>query len=148
MKGRKGVSLEDYNSFTVQANSSSTTNTTSQKLKPEITNNSTLASKNVSTEAPHSAASATPSSVKSIEQGTKTIAKEELTKATTTTLSTTTSTTKRPIKKPTITYSADDSDAIRQSEKNINYNVGNEKSTENNPAPKLEQVGRKLKLII
>ncbi|XP_070507134.1 rho GTPase-activating protein gacF [Chironomus tepperi] len=67
-----------------------------------------------------------------------------LSTATTTTTTTTTTklittstakTTPKP-KKPEITYSADDDVKIRESEKNINYNVANEKSDE---IPKVEQ---------
>lgn len=47
----------------------------------------------------------------------------------------TTTTTRKP-KKPEITFSADDDPQIRDSEKNINYNVANEKSDE---LPKVEQ---------
>ncbi|CAG9802573.1 unnamed protein product [Chironomus riparius] len=65
------------------------------------------------------------------------------TTTTTTTVATTTKlissstakTTQKP-KKPEITYSADDDIQIRESEKNINYNVANEKSDE---IPKVEQ---------
>lgn len=49
--------------------------------------------------------------------------------------SSTAKTTQKP-KKPEITYSADDDVQIRESEKNINYNVANEKSDE---IPKVEQ---------
>lgn len=52
-----------------------------------------------------------------------------------TTKTTTLSTTHKP-KKPEITYSADDNPQIRDSEKNINFNVANEKSDE---LPKVEQ---------
>jgi hypothetical protein len=79
-----------------------------------------VTSKNVSTEISHPVTSAT---VKSTEKSTTTSS---------------TTTTKKPIRKPTITYSADDYDAIKESEKNINYNVGREKSPDD-PAPKLEQ---------
>jgi len=54
----------------------------------------------------------------------------------TTKITSSTSTTTQKPKKPEITYSADDDARIRESEKNINYNVANEKSDE---IPKVEQ---------
>lgn len=74
---------------------------------------------------------------------TSTIKPLSTTRTTTTTISTTTKlitsstakTTQKP-KKPEITYSAYDDVQIRESEKNINYNVANEKSDE---IPKVEQ---------
>lgn len=71
----------------------------------------------------------------------KTISTTSTIKPTTTTTTTklitssTAKTTQKP-KKPEITYSAYDNAQIRESEKNINYNVANEKSDE---IPKVEQ---------
>lgn len=57
-------------------------------------------------------------------------------KATTTSSTTTTTTTKRPIRKPTITYSADDNPDILASEKHINYNVTYPAKSEEVTVPK------------
>jgi hypothetical protein len=60
----------------------------------------------------------------------------KITTTTTKLITSSTSTTTQKPKKPEITYSADDDARIRESEKNINYNVANEKSDE---IPKVEQ---------
>lgn len=129
VKGRKGVSFEDLKSPMNETTQSSSSTSVTVHPSTSLNNSTTtiklvtstpVASKNASTEVSRPVTSATvKSTVKS-----------------TTTSSTTT--TKKPIGKPTITYSADDSDAIKESEKNINYNVGKEKSSDD-PAPKLEQ---------
>lgn len=53
------------------------------------------------------------------------------------TTSTTTTTTAKPIRKPTITYSADDNAQILESEKNINYNVTASQQSEELAVPKM-----------
>lgn len=143
VKGRKGVSFEDLKTSSddeqhpanssivlgtaVQTNNSSTssvsssTTTTTTSLSDQSKTNETL--KNIP-------------STKSVSTSTvRTVTKS-------TTLSSTsinpTTTTKKPIMKPSITYSADDSEAIKESEKNINYNIAKEKSPED-VLPKLEQ---------
>lgn len=146
VKGRKGVSFEDLKTSSddeqhpanssivlgtaVQTNNSSTssvsssTTTTTTSLSDQSKTNETL--KNIP-------------STKSVPTSTvRTVTKSTTLSSTSINPSTTTTTTKKPIMKPSITYSADDSEAIKESEKNINYNIAKEKSPED-VLPKLEQ---------
>lgn len=124
VKGRKGVSFEDLKtpeaesaknsteaSVTVQINNSTSSSNETSKL---VTN---APISNKTAEIPHAIATST---IKLTEVTTRV-----------------SSTTKKPIRKPTITLSADDDPAIKESEKNINLQVSREKGLDD--PPKLEQ---------
>lgn len=143
VKGRKGVSFEDMKTSSEDSNSNSTTNVTVQQTKSSnsssneilknVTNNSSskinetlpiTPSTNLNVSIPSTSTTAT-TTTKLKPTSTTSIFKPIIT------------TTKKTIHKPLITYSIDEYDAIKESEKNINYRIGKEKSLDD--SPKIEQ---------
>ena len=141
------VDISTISPITVHKNNITNNTVVTEPSKPSKNNQSdhTILDSHNNT-APTNLSSPTVSNT-SISLNTSTIISTTSTiKPLSTTLSVTTSTTKlitssaakttQKPKKPEITYSADDDVQIRDSEKNINYNVANEKSDE---IPKVEQ---------
>lgn len=125
---RKGVNLDTLipptNETTSQA--SSNISTPSVVASPSLTSNVSITSiQNITV----------PSTLSTVKLIPTTTRKPRTTTSATTSTSTTT-TTQKPIRKPTITYSADDNAQILESEKNINYNVTTSQQLEDVTVPK------------
>lgn len=137
VKGRKGVSFEDMKSSDDEQHPANKTTTIA--LVTVQTNSSTssdsIANKNSSTTSLPDQSKINKTSTQPPASSTSTV--KPVIKITSLSPSSTTTSTMKP-KKPSITLSADDSEAIMDSEKNINYNIAKEKSPED-VLPKIEQ---------
>ncbi|KAG5683644.1 hypothetical protein PVAND_012915 [Polypedilum vanderplanki] len=152
IKGRKGVidneiSNPATNEIKIDDDSAKAQNVSTTPAPSTVHNiNSTLLSVNVTTGKPNiDQKTTTIAPLSSINNSTNSTITPKAKIVTSTTLKTTimsssttiktTTTTKKPVKKPEVTYSADDNPEILESEKKINYNVANEKALE---IPKVE----------
>lgn len=135
VKGRKGVSFEDMKST---SNESDPEPTKSSSTTTSVTVQTKLSSPSGSNET-SKVTTSTPVIIKNSSKEVTHLVTSAPSSSTTTTTTSSTTSTQAPIHKPTITYSADDYDAIKESEKNINYKVGKEKSPDDAPAPKASE---------
>lgn len=108
-------------------NSSENVNATlnATTLKPKIDNSTAESANKTTSSTAKINVTSTTSTTSSTSTSTST--------STTTTTEKSTTTTKKPIKKPEVTFSADDNEEIALSEKKINYNVANEKAAVETP---------------
>lgn len=136
VKGRKGVSFEDMKSSSDEQHPAA--NSTTSELATVQSNSSTTSSFSNVTKISSTSSSPVQSKTNETLNIPSTNSSTSTVKPVTLSSSTTTTTTVVPVRKPLITYSADDSEAIKESEKNINYNVAKEKSTDD-IIPKIEQ---------